>query len=604
MLAAGVFWGAGCRKEKNDNPPPWTLGTIIDWHGRGVLASVETDYGPLYIIRLEGTHYEMGVQYGRLLGGRMVQLWDHYLGVIAEELGFDPADPDEVELAADLMNGFLDDCWAHMEPHTPQAYKDEIRGIEDGFAAAAVSTDHSGGAIVRRILMLADVSQAHEMGEIGPMTRLANDGFSAGAKAYFGMAYAGLFNPVRQAVAAAQTVFVRRITRPLRFAPMACSFFGVWGQHTDGRLLASRNLDWSADIGLQDYRLLTVFVPTGETPHVTVGYVGFIGALAGLSTRGIALGHVGATNTLERLKAEPGLVKSREILAKADNLDDAVTFMANEISDGLSRPNSIGANGMVVFGDPAGGGAAAEAVVMENSGVFTAVFRYRPDCTQEAALLEFDQQGDLAATYTHESHPERVNLEGEAHEIDASGLVRTFQVDAQDQFVRNADGDLIDDATGLPYRVGYPIDCAFFRGDEALAYGVRKYQMACHGPRSDSDDKQMHRGSSYQKRYLVQHDMIEAYRTGTQYVRQGEVIIADNGGEAQPIGPQQAIHIARQAAMDSNVYSVVYDCTNLELWVAYESGSGEGWIRAADNPYFKVSLADLLYGVSGAMGDE
>jgi hypothetical protein len=60
------------------------------------------------------------------------------------------------------------------------------------------------------------------------------------------------------------------------------------------------------------------------------------------------------------------------------------------------------------------------------------------------------------------------------------------------------------------------------------------------------------------------------------------------------IGPEEAIAIASQAAMSSNVYSVVYDCTNLVIWVAYESGTGEDWVPASENTYFRLDLADLL----------
>jgi hypothetical protein len=597
LTAALSSSATGCEGgEEGDAPPEWTVGELVDWHGKGALAKVDTDYGPLYVVRLQGTHYQMGYQYGRLLAPRMVGVWEHYLAMITAELGMNPGSPADIDFAEELMNTFLDECWAHMEPHTPQEYKEELQGVEDGFADAMVASEWSGGDIVRRILMLADVSQAHEMGDIGPMTRLSNDGYSEGAKEYFGMSVASVSSPLDHAVATALEDLFRRAVRPFRPRPMACSFFAAWGENTDGRLLASRNLDWASDIGLQHYRLITVFVPEGETPYVTIGYVGFMGALAGLSTKGIALGHVGSTNTLERLKAEPGLIKSREILGKAKNLDEALAYLSNEVEEGPSRPNSIGANAMAVYGDPEGGGAAAEGVALENTGIFTSVFRFGPgpECAEQASLLEFDEQGALAARYTHEDDPDIVNLEGDTYEIDASGFIRTFEVDANDEFVRDANGDLIDDPNGLPYRVGYPLPCAFFRGDEAMAYGVRKYQIACHGPRSDSDDKQMHRCGSYRGRYMVQHDMIQAYRTGASYVRDGDTIISDNGSVPREIGPEEAIAIASQAAMSSNVYSVVYDCTNLVIWVAYESGTGEDWVPASENTYFRLDLADLL----------
>jgi hypothetical protein len=51
----------------------------------------------------------------------------------------------------------------------------------------------------------------------------------------------------------------------------------------------------------------------------------------------------------------------------------------------------------------------------------------------------------------------------------------------------------------------------------------------------------------------------------------------------------------------SNVYSLVYDLTNNVLYVAFESGTGETWVKAADNGFIELRLSDLILRDSGGM---
>jgi hypothetical protein len=53
-----------------------------------------------------------------------------------------------------------------------------------------------------------------------------------------------------------------------------------------GDLYSARNLDWLPDLGVNKYKLLTVHHPPGAVPHVTIGYAGIWGALAGMSAAG------------------------------------------------------------------------------------------------------------------------------------------------------------------------------------------------------------------------------------------------------------------------------------------------------------------------------
>lgn len=56
--------------------------------------------------------------------------------------------------------------------------------------------------------------------------------------------------------------------------------YGAWGSRTeDGRLYTARNLDWLANSGISEYKLLSVYHTTGKIPYVTIGFAGMVGAL-------------------------------------------------------------------------------------------------------------------------------------------------------------------------------------------------------------------------------------------------------------------------------------------------------------------------------------
>lgn len=594
-LAGGVV---GCSDDDGDRPPTWTVGVVKDWVDQGVLAEVEAPYGTVRILRLQGTHYEMGYQYGYLMADQVEDIWETIFGpLIGEEFDMDP------ELAIDLFNTLMDQAWGHVEPHTSQDFLDELEGVRAGAADAGHPDPDFIVDALRRVMMLVDVSQAEEFGsDVGTMTRFFNNGYSTGFAEHFGLAEAGVDLELRNRQQATDGRFVPGYLQErlmARFAIPACSFFAAWGERTtDGRQLASRVLDFDADMGLADYALITVFVPEGATAYVTIGYVGMLSTFAGMSERGIALSAVGSSSVLDRLETQSISMKGREALEHSQNLDEALEVLTGTLDDGRVRAPSIGTVAMLAYGDPEGGGAGAEAAASEFNGVHASLYRHgpAPDCDQAAWLYEFDQQGQLAATYNHVDHPEQANLEQDAYEIGKEGEIRTFLVDQNQEFVYDATtGELIEDPDGEPYPVGYRLPCAVYRADPALNYVVRRYQTASNGPARDSDDILMHRAGAYRNRYLPHYDALLALEQGVAYEWEESEVFPDNGGEPAPLGVEEAKALVSVVAMDrANTFSVVYDTTNLVLYVAYESGRGDDWVRAADNEYLELHLADLL----------
>lgn len=67
-----------------------------------------------------------------------------------------------------------------------------------------------------------------------------------------------------------------------------CSFFGVWGSRTkNGELYTSRNLDWNSNSGINLNKLVTIFNIENTIPHATLGFPGLLGAITGISAKGI-----------------------------------------------------------------------------------------------------------------------------------------------------------------------------------------------------------------------------------------------------------------------------------------------------------------------------
>lgn len=59
------------------------------------------------------------------------------------------------------------------------------------------------------------------------------------------------------------------------------SMLGAWGPRTvNGKLYTMRNLDWAANTGIADNKLITIFHPVGKRAHATIGFAGMYLPLA------------------------------------------------------------------------------------------------------------------------------------------------------------------------------------------------------------------------------------------------------------------------------------------------------------------------------------
>jgi hypothetical protein len=547
---------------ENYDASGWPLGELVAVEGKGILAVLETEQGPLQVLRVRGTYSEMGRQMGVLVGDQVPDMWDAFMISLGEDL----------EMSEEVVNGvyapLLGDAWVFMEPTVPAPWLELIDGMQQ---AAAWEDDFCYAC---RLIALSNISDLNFEELVDGVTTITS-GSSEQLETYY--------------AEGADAVTPRpRTGEPVPNPFHSCSFFGAWGDRSvDGHFIGSRNLDWNADTGIAPLRTLTIFVPEGEGaghPFATVGYAGMVGALAGLSSAGIAVSEVGSTGVLERLTGEPWVLRNLDILEHATDLDEALAYHRNDAPDGFHRPQTIGYNFMVGWGDPANDGAGAEGAVIEANGAMISV--YRGGNEGSAEVHHFDHDGALAVSLG--DGDEGVNAENDAYEIDAAGEIRTFAFE-KGGFIKDENGDYIEDPDGEPKRTGFLISDALYRGDEALSHANRRFQLAANGPQEGSGDMMVSSGS-YKHRYTPSRTLLEFWESGLAYIVDDEEIIADNGGEQVPVGLDEGVTLASYVAMDSNILSVVYDATSLELMVSYEQGTGDDWEPASAQDYVHIDL--------------
>ena len=103
-----------------------------------------------------------------------------------------------------------------------------------------------------------------------------------------------------------------------------CSMFAAWGSKTKGgKLYTMRNLDWAADTGVNKHKLITVWKIKDTIPHVTMGYVGTVGALAGMSQAGLTVHEAGLDSMKETELGFQWTLRLRYVMMFAHNLAEA-----------------------------------------------------------------------------------------------------------------------------------------------------------------------------------------------------------------------------------------------------------------------------------------
>lgn len=451
--------------------------------GEGFLDLYESELGAVPVLHVSGSPEEMGRQYGALVGAGIRRNLDRMLGLFTA-----------TGLPTAAVTLVLDKAWDSLRPYVPDRFLVEMEAVAEGARAAGY-----------------DVS----FEDVARLTTVTN------------------FDMYKRE---------QRIAEML--APhMSCTFFAVWGSRTtEGKLYASRNLDWVSQTGMHEDRLIAVYRPDGQNAFVTMGYAGVLGALAGMNERGICFSEIGAFSVREELDGTPWTFLSRRVLEEAKNLAEGVAIVEQ-------APHTLGYNYLVADGDPSHFG----------KGSFrpgAAAFETNFECCE---TLYDDDAKEHAACW-----------------IDPAGR-RVFY--------------------------GLPLKQAVMRADMAFAQKTRALQATDNGPGDPENTGDPFKGETYLNYHKPMHDMIRAYETGSEYtfpVRNLNVIEA---GKPHRIGVEEALTIAATVAHnveklpenDWNVMSVVYAPTDLAFWVAFESvDHAANWKNAPDTGYWHFELSHLL----------
>jgi len=110
----------------------------------------------------------------------------------------------------------------------------------------------------------------------------------------------------------------------------SCSSFAAYGPATkDGRLIQIRNLDWAIRSNVQEYSTLFAYHPDDPKlqPFVSIGWLGFIGVISGISQGGISVGEIGAETVDESMRGIPMPFLLRRVLEESENLEQAVEIV-------------------------------------------------------------------------------------------------------------------------------------------------------------------------------------------------------------------------------------------------------------------------------------
>jgi isopenicillin-N N-acyltransferase-like protein len=219
---------------------------IIATYGSGYLEDIDG----LLVLHVKGSPYEMGYQNGFLLKDRIQEViqWGIQPWI---DIGFS---------YEDLVN-----CAQAMEPHIPQEYIEEMKGLADG-----ADVNYTDVLIVN----------------IGPDIGLCGTGSTE------------------------------------------CNGFVVFGNATvDGHLYHGRSLDHPFPLPDEPIGLITVYEPENGNAFVDVGSIGFIGVESGMNEQSISLGWTGSfTNDLAS-DGMLSLFMFREVLQYSNNLTEAINII-------------------------------------------------------------------------------------------------------------------------------------------------------------------------------------------------------------------------------------------------------------------------------------
>eukprot|EP00762_Andalucia_godoyi_P006260 ANDGO_05871.mRNA.1 hypothetical protein AMSG_11041 len=330
-----------------------------------LLAAQGTGYEePVYVALLRGDRHAIGYDYGRMLGKDIPPMLEDFMRAV---LGQD------YKIA--LLNLFADWQWSVLGQQVPAAFKTELAGINAGCESIGVP---SCERLLARILVFSNLptnftdyveiiedEMRHWLHIQTLQSSLAEDVRDVAVQLADRGTWTSMVDVVNEAASRLH----------------GCSMFGAWGPRTvDGAVVAGRNLDWASNTGISRFKLVTLYFPTdGGRVHATVGFFGFMGALAGMSRDGLTVHEANLEEKTETFYGFPWALRLRWVMEQATDIRTALSVFA-------STNNTVGYNHQVCSAND------NACVLLETKGGYTAVF-YAND-SREAEATYVDYKGE------------------------------------------------------------------------------------------------------------------------------------------------------------------------------------------------------------------
>jgi Acyl-coenzyme A:6-aminopenicillanic acid acyl-transferase len=293
---------------------------------------------PIYVVDIKAAdHYNRGVHYAHLLANESIAAFNALTHTLSKS-----------SLVVDLLEMFLD--WqfhTYAMKQLPQQFVDELSGFKDAGKAIGAPQLYS---MVTRGITLASIATgwvqfdieylllnefglyhsaaAHDMLDLSEQQqRLLADLISHGID----ISVLSDMDNIPQDSARfnkATLEFARELHSALTMlSTRHCSMFGAWGSRTvEGQLFSGRNLDWLAQTGLAQYKVISVYHSTAganTNSFATIGYAGIIGAITGMSDAGITVHEAGDDNKVESLEGFIWSLRLRYILEHVSSMSEA-----------------------------------------------------------------------------------------------------------------------------------------------------------------------------------------------------------------------------------------------------------------------------------------
>jgi hypothetical protein len=107
-------------------------------------------------------------------------------------------------------------------------------------------------------------------------------------------------------------------------------FFSLPGSRTKGgAVYSSRNLDWNKATGIDAYKLVTVLKIADVPMYTNLGFTVGLGALAGMSSRGVTVSEMNLDNSNVTFLGVPFPLRLRWVMEQASDLSSAITAWRN-----------------------------------------------------------------------------------------------------------------------------------------------------------------------------------------------------------------------------------------------------------------------------------